>query len=351
MKIVVLHHLLLCILVGLAIFSGCNEAVEATSFPARSNSMSDATYFFQLAMAIPRPQNLRNDTKVAHVHLIRIPKASSTSMSVVARRMAGCLPPGPCCKYPGDPEGTCPDRRLYDCKTFRKVIGCTGHHGDLLAMRSSYVPSISMLRHPLSRSISAFQYPGMHHNSDCKGSQMTCFEEYLTDKRWSNVALKMLVGDFAYANVQTCNRSTECKHSLQSAVQNFDKLTFMGVSEVWELSLLVLHYIFPQLHPEESEFAAGSHVLSAAVRVSRLLDSEGPSGQRVNNQSEYFEFSKHVRKVYKEKLLQQNQYDLMLYEHALQWMCRQLHRRQLWPHDSIQAYWKQRIPHPPPDCS
>ena len=32
------------------------------------------------------------------VHLIRIPKASSSSLSAVARRMAGCTPAGPCCK-------------------------------------------------------------------------------------------------------------------------------------------------------------------------------------------------------------------------------------------------------------
>ena len=37
------------------------------------------------------------------MQLIRVPKASSTSLSVVARRMVGCSPPGPCCRFPGDP--------------------------------------------------------------------------------------------------------------------------------------------------------------------------------------------------------------------------------------------------------
>ena len=36
--------------------------------------------------------------KVSRLHLIRVPKASSSSLSMVARRMVGCHPPGPCCK-------------------------------------------------------------------------------------------------------------------------------------------------------------------------------------------------------------------------------------------------------------
>jgi hypothetical protein len=38
------------------------------------------------------------------VHLIRIPKASSSSISAIARRLVGCNPPGPCCRYPGNPK-------------------------------------------------------------------------------------------------------------------------------------------------------------------------------------------------------------------------------------------------------
>lgn len=44
----------------------------------------------------------RSDNKLIkplrQVHLIRIPKASSTSLSVVSRRVVGCEPPGPCCR-------------------------------------------------------------------------------------------------------------------------------------------------------------------------------------------------------------------------------------------------------------
>ena len=42
------------------------------------------------------------------MHLIRVPKASSSSLSAITRRMVGCNPPGPCCRYPGDPVGSCP---------------------------------------------------------------------------------------------------------------------------------------------------------------------------------------------------------------------------------------------------
>jgi len=58
-----------------------------------------AEYFYKLTM-----KNLGNHTDfriTPRTHLIRVPKASSSSLSVIARRMTGCLPWGPCCKYPG----------------------------------------------------------------------------------------------------------------------------------------------------------------------------------------------------------------------------------------------------------
>ena len=35
-----------------------------------------------------------NTSNNAKIHLIRVPKASSSSLSAVARRIVGCLPPG-----------------------------------------------------------------------------------------------------------------------------------------------------------------------------------------------------------------------------------------------------------------
>ena len=52
-----------------------------------------------------------NSTRL--LNSIRIPKAGSSSLSVVARALAGCRPDGyPCCVWPGDPPGSCPRKGL-----------------------------------------------------------------------------------------------------------------------------------------------------------------------------------------------------------------------------------------------
>jgi hypothetical protein len=104
-----------------------------------------------------------------HLHLMRVPKASSSSLSTVARRVVGCEPPGPCCKWPGDPIGSCPNKRLFDCEIERKVVGCTGHNPHYSSLQSSKLASITIIREPIARSISGFFYPN-HHNMECFSS-------------------------------------------------------------------------------------------------------------------------------------------------------------------------------------
>jgi hypothetical protein len=293
-------------------------------------------------------------TPYKRVHLIRVPKASSTSLSVVARRLVGCQPPGPCCQYPGDPPGTCPKKHLSDCESQRKVIGCTNHFGNDIALRSSSMKSIMVIRNPISRSLSAFHYPGMHHNSDCKGEKLSCFQAYLKSRVWSNVVVKMLVGDHAYANVRTCyNSSEECSHSLQLAQQNLMKLHFVGVAELWELSMLVLHLKFPRLEPLLEEFnispssVIGANNITHAVEGSltqstKLQDSKGAM-QRVNHDSGYRSFTDEARKRYMAELVRQNQLDMEIYAKVLQIMCQELIGLGLWEIPYVQDYWHNRI--------
>lgn len=216
------------------------------------DAFGQAQFFYHLAV---REHDNHNGSKhIEQLHLLRIPKASSSAVSVVARRVVGCDPPGPCCKYPGDPPGTCPSKKLYACMLNNKVIGCTNHNSNYEALSNTSIPSITILRAPIARSLSAFFYPGVHHNSHCNTNVHSCFGEYLHDHRWQNVVTKMLTGAYAYANVATCEFKSQCEHSLQLAFQNLPKLHFAGVAECWELSLLLLHRRFPQLTPELSEF-------------------------------------------------------------------------------------------------
>jgi len=64
-----------------------------------------AHYFYNLSLkehlsrvSASHGAGYRRNRKIPRLHLIRVPKASSSSLSMVARRMVGCHPPGPCCK-------------------------------------------------------------------------------------------------------------------------------------------------------------------------------------------------------------------------------------------------------------
>ena len=56
-----------------------------------------AHYFYNLSLQGHHISRV-HAAKMSRLHLIRVPKASSSSLSMVARRMVGCHPPGPCCK-------------------------------------------------------------------------------------------------------------------------------------------------------------------------------------------------------------------------------------------------------------
>ncbi len=277
-----------------------------------------ATYFYELAfkfMNVVR-NNAEEAAMGAHfntVHLIRVPKAGSTSLSIIARRLAGCSPPGPCCKYPGDPIGSCPSNKLFACQVDKRVIGCTDHYPNLPSLSNSAIPSIAILRDPYKRSLSAFFYPGKHHNYMCHlfrregtttsesikkrmsfqkhlynrkngiaaaKSQVTCFEEYANSMRWRNVAVKMFTGAYAYDNVPSCATAKQCQHSLEAAIANIEKTIVMAIMELWELSLLVLHLSLPGTAPDRSEFHLVGN--SSVIRSQEANTGNRDYGNEVN---------------------------------------------------------------------
>lgn len=267
------------------------------------------------------------------IHLIRIPKAGSSSLSAVARRLAGCTPPGPCCKYPGSPVGSCPappsNPSIYQCEN---VIGCMGHnpHMEYFSKPKVGVITITMLREPVSRSLSAFCYYPPHTNciqGNCTDADLA-FDKYTKSLVYKNVAVKMLSGSSPYRLLATCQR--DCPNSVQNAVANMKSIDFIGVSELWEISMLLLHLNIPSFTLDRSDFDL------------RSLDSKG---SRSHTGLEYENFVAKKRETHKTDLLEQNSLDIELYRLVLGKLCEDLHRMGLWSaHEIIRRRWYDRAP-------
>ena len=335
-------HLLLALLVGINI----NSVWAVENYGLR---------FYELATLMRSNSSNRILPKV---HLIRIPKASSSSLSAVARRMVGCNPPGPCCKWPGDPVGSCPRKELFECQTKGKVIGCTHHNPNYQSLLDKSIVSISIMREPQSRSISAFFYPGIHHNSQCTGNQTKCFLEYTRAEAWRNIGVKMLTGLFAYSTVRACEHISECPHSLELAISNLNNLGFMGIAEMWELSLFLLHYKFKSIPPVLGEFLLTNQSESMSGRKLYLYDNDELSTDnwatrlllvdRENHGINYAEFKKTAMSRFAKQLHDQNVLDIQLYEKIVSNMCHELHSLKLWSSSVsgalIQEYWRKKSP-------
>lgn len=296
-----------------------------------------ASRFFSIAM------NRSTDRYLfPQVHLVRVPKASSTSFSAITRRIVGCSPPGPCCKYPGDPVGSCPDKMLFQCQVQKKVLGCTGHTTDYIALKSQDIPSMTFLREPISRSLSAFFYPGIHHNNQCQVTSQeafhTCFQEYLHSNAWSNIAVKMFTGGYAYANVSTCSRGNECRHSLDSAIKNIQHFNFLGISELWELSILLLYATYPHISPVLEDFQ-----LHERSSKGKDLHDHSHSTTIVRNITWQHSLQALAQATYPLELQHQNRYDIILYASAVQSFCHQLKRLQLWSYEDVRSYWHSKM--------
>lgn len=311
------------------------------------------TTFFHLLTSLQpnRSSNSSSAAAASKIHLLRIPKASSSSLSIIARRMVGCEPPGPCCKWPGDPPGSCPAKGLFACQTEGRVVGCTHHYPNYDALLSPSMVSISIIREPWRRALSAFFYPGIHHNSKCTADLDTCFREYALSARWRNVAVKMLTGAYAYDDRPTCRGARQCKHSLELARRNLQRLAVMGVAEMWELSLVLLHLKMPQLSPVLGEFLIGekytprqSQSAASPHTHTHALAPVSATASRVNAADSYQSFKTRALATasLRQLLHGQSELDAELYQEVLGRMCDDLHAAGLWKHALVRQYWHEK---------
>ena len=200
---------------------------------------------------------------------IRIPKSASSALSVMARGLAGCHPDGyPCCKFPGDPVGSCPRKDLM-CPL---VTGCTDHRPNYIGNETI----ITSLRNPVKRSVSAFFYQPPH-TSVKKGQPHTWekFVENIQSPKYRNILTKMLNGAYAYDNFDGS------KHTVPNAKSRLCSIEWFGLSEMPVASHVTLYetHDFRLLKPNPVIFGLPAKDAKPA--------EESEDGLRVNDDSEY----------------------------------------------------------------
>jgi hypothetical protein len=137
----------------------------------------------------------------------------------------------------------------------------------------------------------------------------------------------------------------------------------MGISEMWELSMLILHIRIPRLQPLLDDFVMSSSEggsssknsnssSSSTEKKSSSGDTNATFRSRENKQANYLLLKKEAKSdQYKEKLHEQNKYDIMLYENVTCHMCDQLHKLNLWaPYATVRNYWHEKSPFKSTKC-
>lgn len=176
------------------------------------------------------------------LHFIHIPKCGGTSMTSILRQVACGLDSErneDCCTNPG----YCNLPAHRGCAS---ILGCVSHI-PLTQWIYKALPSITLLREPVSRLLSAWFFRGHSPNSDSfevrpwfkdirSGKRPTVtFDEYLDMPEYNNIQTRMLGANrFPYKNV------TITQHLYDTAVNALDNMYFIGLQEVYDLSVEIM---------------------------------------------------------------------------------------------------------------
>jgi hypothetical protein len=270
-----------------------------------------------------RPSNPTHKGSV--INSIRVPKASSSALSVKARALAGCHPDGyPCCRMPGSPVGTCPRDDLM-CLP---VTGCGGHR----PVFNGTEPIISKIREPAARLLSGFFYFPPHRPPVQQGHGWNLFEQsYIKSAKYRNVMTKMFSGYYAY------DKFDPKIHTVEQAKKNLCRTAWFGQVEYPVLSSLLLYEAsaFQWLVPNPVAF--GLPATDGGARREKppentpsvAANSSGSEedGLRVNSDEEYAAFKHTIFPNHNGTDLVQryNQEDFELFEFMHQLFCARVH--------------------------
>ncbi|CAN0194624.1 unnamed protein product [Pylaiella littoralis] len=275
-----------------------------------------------------RPATSEEETwTLEGLQLVRVPKAGSSEISLIARRLGGCTPRGPCCNWPGDPPGSCPAKGLM-CPA---VVGCTGHHmGDkkLAELKDANVFSMTSVRGVVDRMVSGFFYAAPH-SPGCAHKEVVhykgCFTTMTTSPAFQNVMAKMFTGQYAYEGATTLcldkqqgsEGGGECSVDLEAAIQGACNLNFVAMCEIWESSVLLLFETLPWLGPTSDFFPihAADSVVAEEPRLKVHENGDGAAVvQRQNTGARHEEGIKHITPELREAASHANSVDEALHE-------------------------------------
>lgn len=309
---------------------------------------------FKLALHFSNDNEKHNFSSIKQLHLIRVPKAGSSALSAVARRIAGCQPPGPCCYYPGSPHGSCPavgDPPQKYALACSNIVGCVGHDPNVDKIYSPDFVSVSMMREPFGRAISAYSYYPPHTNrvGKCENSfSRECFLKFINARKYCNIVTKMFSGYPAYKLQIECTMNKSASQgqkkssqacSVQAALESVTKLDLMGVTEMWGLSMLILYHKVPQIKPNASDFH-----LPSMTALQLTNESVKQAGSRQHTNADYLVFKESARDEYAVELSKQNNMDVHLYLAVLKQLCRDIHDAGYWDYKAVQQSWTQNLP-------
>jgi hypothetical protein len=276
------------------------------------------------------------------INSIRIPKSASSSLSVIARALAGCQPDGyPCCQGRGHPPGSCPRPDLF-CPLVR---GCVNHKPNyptapLPLINTPIEPIITFLRHPKERLLSSFFYHPPHRpKNQC--FTFSCFQSYVQSSIYQNILTKMVYGIYAYDSLPSdIPSSTILQHAKRRLCH---KRTWFGLVDREIASQLLLYETppFSYLEPNPVVFSL------PAVDSENVTESVAPINNH-NKEKEYLRINEsHLyrksklewegQKDFSDFIKSHNDLDYDLYQFAEQLFCARLKESGLL---SLSAFFK-----------
>jgi len=308
--------------------------VAVARFHARRGTAGNET---AVAVRLRDLQDLRPDSGFS-LNILRIPKAGSSHMSMVARSLAGCNPVGMACR-----NLLCP-----------AVRNCEGHRPTFPwgedRKSNNFEPSITVFRDPASRLASAFFYRPPHRPPG-ENFSFEFFREYVQMEVYRNLMTKMTMGTQvdgknAYLK-ETLIPTTE--EDIATAKTRLCGYAWFGINEWNAASLLLLYQSTPfdrllpsfdvfglkspgnvevtQVHKEKNIREGKKHRLLMAEGGKKLTtvhsNKHGISEvMRVNSDSNYEIFKRDFAgNGGNEVVLRSNSHDVELYAHARGLFC------------------------------